>query len=137
MMKSIKLSNSEEILMNLFWSETMPLTSIELTAMTEDMSWSSNYIHKLLVMLQEKGFLEMCGVERRGKHYVRQFEPLLSKEDYAVRMLEEQNLGISALGQIAMGFVKKADQATPEERQALINDLKHYVELLEQQGANS
>lgn len=127
-LKKIKLSDSEEILMNLFWSETEPLTSVELLQRTSELPWGSNYIHKLLMILQNKGFLEMHGVVKEGKHYVRQFVPRITKEDYVTHMLEDRQIGTAALTRIAMSFIKKEEEnASEAERKALVDELKQMV----------
>lgn len=131
-MQSIKLSNSEEILMNIFWRESVPLTSAQLVKLSTDQNWSSNYIHKLLGLLQEKGFLSMCGVTQEGKHYSRQFTPCFDKEQYISKILEDQGVGTASLAKIAVALVKKQAGDKPDDKNVeLIAELEKMVEQFE------
>lgn len=131
-MRSIKLSNSEEILMNIFWRENVPLTSAQLVKLSAEQNWSSNYIHKLLSLLQEKQFLTMCGVLQEGKHYSRQFTPCFDKEQYISKILEDQGVGTASLAKIAVALVKKQAGEKPDDKnEKLIAELEKMVEQFE------
>ena len=131
-MKSIRLSNSEEYLMNIFWRENDPLTSAQLVKFSAAQNWSGNYIQKLLSLLEEKQFLTMCGVTQEGKHYSRQFIPCFDKEQYIAQLLEDKGVGTASFAKIAMALVKKegGDKAK-EKNDKLIAELEKMVEMFE------
>ncbi|MFV0503195.1 MAG: BlaI/MecI/CopY family transcriptional regulator [Lachnospirales bacterium] len=60
-MKRLRLTKSEEALMDLFWKEGRPLTSVDITELSKDSSWSGQYVHKLLKSLEIQGLLSVCG----------------------------------------------------------------------------
>lgn len=132
-MQKMKLSNSEDIIMNIFWRENVPLTSAQLVRFTaDDQNWSGSYIHKLLSLLQGKNFLTMCGVIQEGKHYSRQFKPCFDKEQYISKILEDQGVDTASFAKIAMAFVKKAADDEPDDRnEKLIAELEKMVEQFE------
>ena len=70
-MRKKALTNSEEILLHIFWDVGTPLSALdvfEISQKTEDAaSWSINYIHKMLTSLLDKELLEICGFVRSGK----------------------------------------------------------------------
>lgn len=135
-MKNYKLSNSEEYLLELFWQENRPLTSVDLVEIATQFKWSSNYIHKIIGLLQNKGLIEMCGVTKEGKHYIRQFVPSLSKEEYLSEMLLEKGVGTLSFAKIAMSFVKKGTADNEEQTQenlALISELEDIITRFEEE----
>lgn len=126
-----KLSNSEEILMNVFWRENEPLTSSQIVKLCKETHWSSNYVHKLLGALQEKGYLKVCGIIQEGKHYSRQFVPCFDKEQYISDLLEDQGLSTVSFAKIAMALVKKTSGKQPDaQNEKLIEELEKMVEQL-------
>ena len=129
-MKKKKLSNSEELLLHIFWQAGTPLTSLDIFEISQKSpdtsSWSINYIHKMLSMLQEKELLEISGFVKAGKKYARQFLPCLSKEEYIADMLDQQGINTVSFAKIAMALVKKEDKKQTDE----IND--RFIEELEQ-----
>ena len=138
-MKKNKLSNSEEMLLHIFWQQGEPLTStdiFDLTQKSPDLSsWSKNYILKMLISLQEKGMLEICGVAREGKKYVRQFSPCLSKEEYIADVLDQQGINTSSLAKIEMALVKKQEaKRGDKEHEQLIAELEQMIDDFEKSG---
>lgn len=138
-MKKNKLSSSEEILLHIFWQHEEPLTSTEIFDITQKSSdlssWSKNYILKMLISLQEKGMLAICGVVREGKKYVRQFSPCLSKEEYLADVLDQQGVNTASLVKIAMALVKKQDERGEDEKHnQLIAELEQMIDDFEKSG---
>ena len=136
-----RLSLSEEELMNVFWKIGTPITSVDILQYAKDKTWSGNYIHKMLRELEEKKFIEMCGAEKHRGRLVRQFNAIVSREDYATFFLEQQGLSTKALADIAVAFVKKkqikkkkseADQKDVIDEQ-LIKKLQEMVDALKEE----
>lgn len=134
MIKENPLTHSEEYLMKVFWAEGTPLTSAQLTRLTKQVNWAPNYIHKLLTSLQEKAFIEMCGVVREGKHYSRLFKPIVAKEQYITDYLQRQALQPDSYMKIALGLIKKdLPENKSSEDEELIAELESIIRKLEQE----
>ncbi|MFQ9395689.1 MAG: hypothetical protein ACLR2E_18740 [Lachnospiraceae bacterium] len=54
MKKPFVLTPSEEDLMNIFWVENRPLTSVELTELSKDHGWNQEYILRHAAFHQKK-----------------------------------------------------------------------------------
>ena len=133
------LSNSEEILLYIFWDVGTPLSALdvfEISQKTEDAaSWSINYIHKMLTSLLDKELLEICGFVRSGKKYVRRFRPCLTKEEYIADKLDQQGINTSSLAKIAMALVKKQEAKGGDEKyDQFIAELEHMIDDFEHSG---
>ncbi len=138
-LKKNKLSDSEEALLHIFWKQGKALTSTEIFDITQKSpdlsSWSKNYILKMLISLQEKGMLAICGVAREGKKYVRKFQPCLTKEEYIADMLDQQGINTSSLAKIAVALVKKQEaKGGDEKHDQLIAELEQMIDDFEQSG---
>lgn len=131
-LKKGKLPKSEEELMHLFWKENKPLSSVEILKLSSDTTWSRNYIQKMLTLLQEKNFIELCGVERSANHYVRLFQPLCTKEEYLTDMLEQQGANANLLTKIALALFKKEKGNAVDDKgevsEELIQELEEMIE---------
>ena len=128
-MQKLKLSNTEEYLMNIFWAENAPLTSADLVQLSEEKEWSSAYIHRMLASLKTKKFIATCGMTQEDNHYSRLFKPCFSKDEYIVKILKEKNVGTASFGKIAMGLVKKATGKKAEEQnKKLVADLQDMID---------
>ena len=89
----------------------------------------------MLISLQEKGMLAICGVAREGKKYVRQFSPCLTKEEYIADVLDQQGINTSSLAQIAVALVKKQEaKGGDEKHDQLIAELEQMIDDFEQSG---
>jgi Predicted transcriptional regulator len=80
------LSKREEELMEMLWDQGYPMTSSEMLQVDRSRSWKDSYLTIMLRSLQEKGFIQICGVERQGKVYLRQFESIYSREEYVAKL---------------------------------------------------
>lgn len=141
-MKKNKLTNSEEMLLHIFWNQGKPLTSTDIFDISQksdnSSSWSKNYILKMLTSLEEKKMIEICGFIKEGKKYVRQFSPCLSKEEYIADVLEEQGISTASIAKIAVALVKKQNgKAGSEEHDKLIAELEQIIDGFEKSGASS
>ena len=138
-MKKKALTNSEEILLHIFWDVGTPLSALDvydISQKTEEAtSWSINYIHKMLTSLLDKELLEICGFVRSGKKYVRKFQPCLTKEEYIADMLDQQGINTSSLAKIAVALIKKQEEKGGNEKHdQLIAELEQMIDDFEQSG---
>lgn len=138
-LKRNTLSNSEEILMHIFWNVGTPLSALdvfEISQKTEDAAtWSINYIHKMLTSLLDNELLEICGFVRSGKKYVRKFQPCLTKEEYIADILDQQGINTASLAKIAVALVKKQEEKGGDEKHdQLIVELEQMIDDFEQSG---
>lgn len=107
------LSPNELIIMELFWEHPEPLTSVDIAEYITE--WRSAYLNNLLSSLQKKGMLEVVGIVQMGKHYVRKFLPVYTKEQYAASLLDTLNIGKKSVLQIALAMAKDISKNEEEE----------------------
>ena len=137
-MNKKRLSNSEETLLHIFWDNGVPLTSLEILPLSQNYpdasNWSINYIHKMLGMLEEAGYLTVCGFEKSGKRYVRKLTPCISKEEYVANLLAQQSVDTRSFAKIAMALVKKESKETNNQKyDQLITELEQMIDVFEQE----
>ena len=122
------MSNSEEIVMNVFWQTPEPLTVSQLSRLLVGQDWSKNYIHKVLRWLSDKEFIKVVGIAQEGRYQAQQYVPTLTKDEYLAYMLEEQGVNNSLFAHIAVTLFKKdRKQRTPEQDEKLIAELEKMV----------
>ena len=124
--------------MELFWQEKCPLTSVDIIEKTKEKTWSGNYVHKMLRKLVKEEFVKVCGLVQYGRQYARQFEPLVSREDYMAALLKWQGITMRSFTKIAVAFLKgnesdAAEETETEEQEHLIEELESMIEQLKRQ----
>ena len=126
MLKSqLALSPSEMQIMELLWSAGRPLTSVEMIEMID--AQNNTYIHVLLRSLQKKGLITSCGTERYGTQYARLFVPVMSKEQYAAKMVLQLKIERKVIPKLTLALVEETECNNEEviaELEAIISDLK-------------
>lgn len=131
MNKKSQLTDREELLMELLWRSEKALTSVELLKIEELSGWNETYFHRTIKSLSGKGLIRVCGVERYNTQYARQFEPTLTREEYAIKILKERGINSSSIGRLAMALVKDVeDDRQGEEKDKLIEELEEIIENL-------
>ena len=98
--KTFELTKGEERIMEFFWDSQSPLTSMDISSMTDE--FNDSYIHRLLTSLLKKEMLEVNGIEKSGKQYARKFVPTMTREEYGAMVMK--GLGIKdekALAKVA------------------------------------
>ncbi|MCI8879988.1 MAG: BlaI/MecI/CopY family transcriptional regulator [Clostridiaceae bacterium] len=127
-MKREPIRKGEKQLMEIFWEVGEPLTSLELIERVGG-SMSVGSIHRLLQKLEAGGYISMCGVERTQKHLIRQFAPLVSKEEYLSSLIESEDLSDFSVAQIGLSLVRHGKkEQTEEQRQKMIAELEAMIE---------
>ena len=130
--KSFELTKGEERIMEFFWDSQSPLTSMDISSMTDE--FNDSYIHRLLTSLLKKEMLEVNGIEKSGKQYARKFVPTMTREEYGAMVIE--GLGIrdeKALAKVAVALFKKTEGKDKKEEtdpNELIKELENIVEQL-------
>lgn len=128
-MKNFKLSNSEEILMNIMWNEGAPLTIAQLAEKATEMEWKPNYVDKVVKQLVKKGIVKADGIQQDRFYRSQQFVPCYTKDEFLASMLEEQGVNNALFARIAVALFKKnPKQSTPEQDEKLIAELEKMVD---------
>lgn len=114
--------------MELFWNRKEALSSVEILQVDTDHSWNDSYLHIMLRSLLKKGMIGVCGVVQHGTQYARQFVPLMTKEEYAAKLVVSKGLGKNSVAKVAVAMVKETDGGTRgeliEELEKMIRELK-------------
>lgn len=82
MKQKIRLTKSEQEIMDVLWKQGEALTSSEIIEFSTNRSWSNTSIHLLLKSLLDKNVIEVDGFKRTTKNYARTFKPSISQYDY-------------------------------------------------------
>lgn len=88
------LTHAEKELMNFLWSQNgAAMTVSEILEKCEDRSWKDSYTYLLIPQLMRKGLVQVNDYKRVGKVFARTLSPVISKEEYYIRILDE-NVGL-------------------------------------------
>lgn len=109
-MERLRLAKSEEEVMELFWKENKPLTSIQISELLGYENSSGKYIHKVLRSLQKKGLIEVCGALQYGTQYARQFKLSITAEEFTTRAIISQGFSKYDISKIAVSLVKESNK---------------------------
>lgn len=126
--KKVKhLTKSEEELMKIFWEKKEALTSVDILEISVDRSWNGNYIHMMLRSLMKKGMIEICGTVQYGTQYARQFTPIITKEQYAAKLVMSKGIEKNAIAAVTVAMVNEVSEADEE---GLVKQLEEIVQEL-------
>jgi len=103
------LTPTEEELMDLLWSSDKPLTSVDIMEQSKGKSWSGSYIHKMLRLLFQKGYLKEVGTKQYNKQYARQFVPAINKHEFYAKFVVSKGIDKRDIGKIAVAIAKESD----------------------------
>lgn len=126
------LTESEKDLMEIFWAQEEPLTSVEILKIAENSSWNGNYIHVMLRSLQKMGMVRVCGTVQYGTQYARQFTTVFNKEEYAARVAMSFGFEKKSVAKIAMALAQEIGENGEE---ALIGQLEDIIDGLKGEEA--
>lgn len=104
--KKEELTKGEERILEIFWNEGKPLTSMEVMEKTDE--FNESYVHRLLNSLLEKKALKVEGMMKSGKQYARIFVPEFTREEYGVYLIKQ-------LGMVRKDNLKKFAVALTKE----------------------
>lgn len=129
MRKSISiLTPNELLLMEIFWKVNEPLTSIDLVnyLSSDCQDWKNGYLHNLLKTLLDKGMLRVTDIIQCGRRFAKQYEPTLTKEEYAAKMVSSLNFKKESISKIACAIVKEVADDSP----TVISELEDILDAL-------
>lgn len=127
--KSFELTKGEERIMEFFWDSPTPLTSMDISSMTDE--FNDSYIHRLLNSLLKKEMLEINGIVKSGKQYARKFIPTITREEYGAMVMRD--LGIKdekALAKVAVAMVQQFQNEKDTNTNEIIKELENLVKQL-------
>ncbi len=123
---AFSLSKSEEKLMAFLWDQNTPLSVPEMEELCEKQTWGEHYLRVMLKSLENKGAVECCSFEQRGKQYARRFRCTVTKEEYYVQLAEKGGANLNGVFRAtAVAMTKKADKESQEE---LLKKLEEIME---------
>ncbi len=88
----VRLSKNEKQLMELLWASEVPLTCTEMVHNSKDKMWKDSYVHVMVTSLMKKGMIKVDSVELVCKIYARKFVPTMTKDEYYIRTLIDENI---------------------------------------------
>lgn len=123
------LTANEEKLMEVFWREDRPLTSIDIAEMNIKFTWSKNYIQNMIRSLLKKEMIKE-GEEKVQYHtqYARQFVPAITKEEYVAKQVVSSGLTKASVVGITSALVEEIEDE--EEAQEIIEELEKIIQQL-------
>lgn len=123
------LTTNESQLMEIFWKENRPMTSLELADYSNETDWKSSYVFIMLKSMQKKGMIETCGSVLCGSKYVRLFRPTLTKEEYVAKFASLMHLKKSSISKITVALLEELDG----DKDAIISELETMIEEFKKQ----
>ena len=93
----IKLTKSEQEVMELLWASEEPLSSREIIAKSKDKTWKDSYIHIIINSLLEKNMIQVSGFKQTTKNYTRIFSPTISKDKWMISQISESEHSSSTI----------------------------------------
>lgn len=87
----MKLTDSDLQIMELFWTAQKPLSSLDILEQSpKEKKWKDNSIYIMIQTLQRKNAIREIGAVKSEKgKYVRVFEPVFSRQEYAAKNLTQ------------------------------------------------
>ncbi|MCI6857664.1 MAG: BlaI/MecI/CopY family transcriptional regulator [Eubacterium sp.] len=85
-----KITTSEKEILEVLWDQQDPLTSSEIVDVSENRTWKASSVHLLLNSLLKKGFVQVAGFKKTTKNYARTFEPSMTREEYSIRQIRQE-----------------------------------------------
>lgn len=127
------MNTREEDMMNTLWENGEPMTSVDLEETLDKKEWNHAAIFRIIKSLLEKGLIEECGTELRGKQWTRKFRPAISKEEYIAGFLVERGIDGKSLGRVAVAVVNKSQKSDAEDEK-LIQELEAIIQKIRERG---
>ena len=128
--KNTRITESEREVLELLWEENQPLTSAEIVKISEHKTWKPSYIHLMINSLLKKNVIQVAGFKQTTKNYARTFTPTMTREEFSIRMLREENqLNASSLSLLFGALLEEdVDRATIDELSDMLQKKKEELE---------
>ncbi len=127
------MTSREEDMMDLLWDSGKPMTSVDMEQALSDKDWNHAAIFRVIKSLKEKGLIEECGTQLRGKQWTRLFQPVVDREEYMAQYLVEHGIKSRSLGLVAMAVVDKSEKSESDDEQ-LIQELERIIQRIKERG---
>lgn len=132
-MSKYLLSNREKIVMDEFWKEGTPLTTMDLMRKLKDEIPYTAQLHRIINSLLEKGLIQVCGATFSGRRCARQFQYTISQEDFESEILLEDFGGNKRkLKKFAVALVHSIAENETEDKEAFLDELNQIIEKYKQ-----
>ena len=128
--KNTRITESEREVLELLWEENQPLTSAEIVKISEHKTWKPSYIHLMINSLLKKNVIQVAGFKQTTKNYARTFTPTMTREEFSIRMLREENqLNASSLSLLFGALLEEdVDRAVIDELSDMLQKKKEELE---------
>ena len=128
--KNTRITGSEREVLELLWEENQPLTSAEIVKISEHKTWKPSYIHLMINSLLKKNVIQVAGFKQTTKNYARTFTPTMTREEFSIRMLREENqLNASSLSLLFGALLEEdVDRAVIDELSDMLQKKKEELE---------
>jgi len=135
--RKIYMNSKEESIMNIVWDYNKPITSVELLKLIGNEIGGTTAVYRVINSLLEKKILQVCGTARYKTQYARQFEAVISREEYMAHMVlgnykhknNKNNKNNKNIAKVAMALVEEAvadevDDELIQQLEDIIAELK-------------
>jgi predicted transcriptional regulator len=128
--KNTRITGSEREVLELLWEENQPLTSAEIVKISEHKTWKPSYIHLMINSLLKKNVIQVAGFKQTTKNYARTFTPTMTREEFSIHMLREENqLNASSLSLLFGALLEEdVDRAVIDELSDMLQKKKEELE---------
>ena len=130
MAEGMKLTKSEEQMMDIFWSADDSLTSVDIVGMKVRDTWGNGLVHNIIRSLLKKGLLEECGIERYKTQYARKLRPAMTKEEYIAKMMLSKTDGKESRFKVLLALAKEEENVDE-----MISQLEGVIQKLREDAA--
>ena len=127
------LNAREEALLNYLWDKNVPMTSNNMLDDLEKEGWKQITLLKTIQALDEKGYLEVAGLEKSVKTYARRFVPSVSKGEFYSQMFVGKGLDETSIVDITAALIG-ADGKSKKGTKQIIRKLESIIEDLESES---
>lgn len=128
-MENQLFNKTEDALMNFLWSLGEPISLAKIMKQWEGMIYTERHMRFIISSLEEKGAIECCGIESKGRKYSRIYRCRITKEEYYTRVLDVNEVSLPKLLQAET--VALANVNNGEDLDELICTLKEIIEKYE------
>lgn len=124
----MKMTKSEEQLMEIFWKESKALTSNDIVDMNIKKTWGAGLVQNMIRSLIKKGLLKTCGLKQYGTQYARELMPAMNKETYVAQLVMDTGIARNSLTKVMAALAEEADN-----KEEVINQLEDIIKQLKEE----
>ena len=130
--KTVRLTGSEEQVLNLLWDKEEALSTSEILEYCTGRTWKDSYIHILINSLLEKDMIRIDGFKKIKKTYARTFRPNMTREEYSLMQIRKnQKIPSRTLSYLFSALLEEeTDTSVLDDLSRMLEEKKH--ELMDQ-----